>query len=132
MLDLKSIHDLYHELKKEYSGYSERHLYFLAPCLYKDPHLDLDIALKLRPYGGLIGTDISTLDNYFKSYKFLRLHAILHDSSCFVFQYSEKGPNDSYVLRCPVPNEYLCHVTGIYFCLYVKTFKKNLYNLLEC
>ena len=49
MLDLKSIHDLYHEVKKEYSGYSERHLCFLAPCLYKDLHLDLDIALKLRP-----------------------------------------------------------------------------------
>ena len=131
-LDLKSIHELYLEVKKEYSGYSERYRYFLATCFYLDPDLDLDIALKLRPYGGLIGIDNPTLDKYFKSYKILRLHAILHDASGFVFEHSEKGPGYSYVLPCPVTNEYLGHVTGIAFCLYVKTFKKNLFSLLEC
>ena len=80
-LDLKSIHELYQEMKKEYSGYSERYLYFLATCFYLDLDLELDIALKLRPYGGLTGIDNSTLDKYFKSYKILRLHAILHDAS---------------------------------------------------
>ena len=44
-LDLKSIHELYQEVKKEYSGYSERYLYFLATCFYVDPDIDLDIAL---------------------------------------------------------------------------------------
>ena len=67
MVDLKSIHELYPEVKKEYSGYSERYLYFLATCFYLDPDLDLDIALKLRPHGGLIGIDNSTLDKYLKS-----------------------------------------------------------------
>ena len=66
-LDLKNIQELYLEVKKEYSGYSERYLYFLATCFYLDPDLDLDIALNLRPYGGLIGIDNSTLDKYFKS-----------------------------------------------------------------
>ena len=60
--------------------------------------------LKLRPYGGLIGIDNSSLDKYFKSYKILRLHAFLHDASGFVFEYSEKGPGYSYVLPCPVTN----------------------------
>ena len=61
-VDLKSIHELYQQVKKEYSGYSERYLYFVATCFYLDSDLDLDIALKLRPYGGLIGIDNSTLD----------------------------------------------------------------------
>ena len=131
-VDLKSIHKTYKEIKKEYSQYGERFLYFLATCLHLDPEIDLDIALKLRPYGGLIGIDNSALDKYFKSFKILRLHAILHDASGFVYEYSEKGPRYSYVLPCSVTNEYLGHVTGIAFCLYVKSFKNSLFNLLEC
>ena len=100
--------------------------YFLATCQYLDPNLGLDIAMKMRPYGGLIGIDNSSLDLYFKSYKILRLHAMLHDASGFVFEYSEKGPGYSYVLPCPVTNEYPGQVKGVAFCLYVKTFKSNL------
>ena len=127
----ENFHALYQQVKKEYSGYSERYLYFLATCFYLDPDLDLDIALKLRPYGGLIGIDNSTLDKYFKCYKTLRLHAIHHDVSGFVFEHSEKEPSYSYVLPCSVTNENLRHVTGVAFCLYVKIFKKNLFSLLE-
>ena len=130
-LDLKSVYELYLEVKKEYSGYNERYMHFLATCFYRDPDLYLDIELKLRTYGGLIGIDNSTLDKSFKSYKILRVHAILHDASALVFEQSKKGPGYSYVLPCPVTNEYLGHVTGIAFCLYVKFFK-NLFSLLEC
>ena len=131
-VDLKIIHEIYKGLKKDYSQYSQRVLYFLATCLYLDPDLDLDIALKLRPYGGLIGIDNCSLDKYFKNLKLLRLQAILHNASGFVFEYSENGPGYSYVLPCPVTNEYLGQVTGIAFCLYVKTFKNKLFSLLEC
>ena len=89
---LKAIHEIYKELKKDFFQYGERFLYFLATCQYLDPDLDLDIAMKMRPYGGLIGIDNSSLDKYFNSYKILRLLAILHDASGFVFEYSEKGP----------------------------------------
>ena len=88
--------------------------------------------MKKRPYGGLFGIDNSSLDKYFKSYKTLRLHAILHNASGIVFEYSEKGPGYSSVLPCPVTNEYLGHVTGLAFCLYVKTFESNFFSLLEC
>ena len=97
-----------------------------------DPNIDLNIALKLRPYGGIIGIDNSSLDKYFKFFKILRLHAILHEPSGFVREFSEKGPGYSYVLRCPVKNEYLGHVTGLAFRLYVKTFKGRLFSMLEC
>ena len=60
--------------------------------MYLDPDLDLEIALKLRPYGGLIGINNSSLDVYFKIFKVLRLQAILHDACGFVHEYSEKGP----------------------------------------
>ena len=68
-VDLDRIHEIYKKMKKEYSQYGDRFLYFLATCLYLDPHLDLKIALKLRPYGGLIGIDNSSLDVYFKNLK---------------------------------------------------------------
>ena len=131
-VDLKTIHEIYKELKKDYSQNGERSVYFLATCQYLDPDLDLDIAMKMRPYGGLIGIDNTSLDKYFKSYKNLMLHAILHDASGFVFEYSEKRPGYSYVLHCPVTNEYLGHETGLVFCLYEKTFKSNLFSFLEC
>ena len=105
-VDLKAIRENYQELKKVYHQYGERFLYFLATCLNLDPDLDFDIAMKLRPYGGLIVIDIHSLHNFFNSYKILRLHAILHDASGFVFEHSY-----SYVVPCPVTNEYLGHVT---------------------
>ena len=46
--------------------------------------------MKMKPYGGPIGIDNSSLDKYFKSYKIVRLHAILHEVSGFVFEYSGK------------------------------------------
>ena len=131
-VDIKSIHENYLFLKENYPDYGKRFVYFLATCLHLDPHIDLDIALKLRPYGGIIGIDNSSLDKFFRSFKILRLHAILHDAAGFVYELSEKGPGYSYVLPCPVTNEYLGHVTGLAFCLYVKTFKERLFSMLEC
>ena len=75
-IDLKNIHEIKKQIKVDYPEYSERFVYFLAACHYLDPDINLEIVLKLRPYGGLIGIDNSSLDTYLKSYKFLRLHAI--------------------------------------------------------
>ena len=131
-VDLKNIHEIYHQIKLDYPEYSERFVYFLAACLYLDPDINLEIVLKLRPYGGLIGIDNSSLDEYLKSHKFIRLHAILHDASGFIAERSQKGPGYSYVLPCPITNAYIGHMTGLMFCLFVKTFKRNLFSLLEC
>ena len=57
-VDLDRIHELYKEVKKEYSQYGER--VFLAMGLYLDHDLDLEIALKFRSYGGLIEIDNSS------------------------------------------------------------------------
>ena len=91
-IDLMNIHEIYEQIKVDYLDYSERFVYFLAACLSLDPDINLEIVLKLRPYGGLIGIDNSSLDTYLKSYKFLRLHAIVHDASGFIAEHSQKGP----------------------------------------
>ena len=131
-VDLKTIHEIYNLIKTDYPEHNERFLYFLATCLHLDPDVNLEIALKLRPYGGIIGIDNSSLDTYLKSFKVLRLHAILHDASGFIAEYSQKGPGYSYVLPCPITNAYVGHLTGLLFCMFVKTFKRNLFSLLEC
>ena len=61
-VDLKAIHEYYKELKKDYFQYAERFLFFLATCQYLDLDLGLDIAMKMRTYGGLIGIDKSSAD----------------------------------------------------------------------
>ena len=92
-IDLKTTHKNFLFVREVYPEYSERYSYFLATCLQLDPNIDLNIALKLRPYGGIIGIDNSSMDKYFKSFKILRLHAILHDAAGFVHEFSEKGPS---------------------------------------
>ena len=72
-IDLKIIHENNLFVREVYPEYSERYLCFLATCLHLDPIIDLNIALKLRPFGGIIGIDNSSLDKYFKSFNILSL-----------------------------------------------------------
>ena len=131
-IDLKNIHEIYEQIKVDYPEYSERFVYCLAASHYLEPDMNLEIVLKLRPYGGLVGIDNSSLDTYLKSYKFLRLHAILHDASGFIAEHSQKGPGFSYVLPCPITNSYIGHMTGLTFCLFVKMFKRKSYSYHHC
>ena len=87
------------------------------------------LRFKLRPYGGLISVDNSSLDKCFINLKISRLQAILHYASGFVFEYSEQGPGCSFVLPCPVTNECLCYATDIAFCMYVETFKTKIFQI---
>ena len=131
-IDLQTIHKIFQDIKKEYPLYNERFQYFLAACHHIHPDFDLDLAIKFQPYGGLIGIDNSRLDRYLNHNKILRLHAILHDATGFIYELTRRGPGYVYVLPCPISSEYLGHLTGFSFCLYVKTFKRKLYTSLEC
>ena len=131
-IDLKKLHEIYQDVRVEYPNYSCRFQYFLAGCRLIDSDFDLDIALKLRPHGGLIGIDDSKLDKYLNHNKVLRLHAVLHDATGFMYELCRKGPGYVYVMPCPISNEFCGHLTGIAFCVYVKTFKRKLFTDLEC
>ena len=128
-IDLRTIHEIYLENRYNYPKYGEKFLYFLAAGQYLDPDIDLEATLKLRPYGGVIGIDNSSLDNCCKSFKKLRLHSILHDALGFIAEDSHKKPGCTYVLHCSITNEYFGHHTGL--ALFVKTFKNFLFTLLE-
>ena len=65
-VDWKTNHESYKEWKKDYLQYGERILHFMATCQYLDPDVDLDNAMRLRPCGGLIDINNSSLDKYFK------------------------------------------------------------------
>lgn len=110
-----------------------RKKYFVAACVHFDPTIKPEIALKLRPYGGLIGIENSSLDKYLKSSKVLRLHAILHDAAGFVKERNDSGPGYCYnMTSCPINCCFFGHVTGIIFCTFVKVFKSELFSLMKC
>lgn len=109
-----------------------RKLYFLAACSIIDDDINLEHARKLRPYGGLIGIDNSRLDRYLKFSKVLRLHAVLHDAAGFIKEYNQSGPGYAYALSCPINSCFVGHVSGLLFCLYIRTLHRDLFNQLEC
>ena len=86
--DLETIHEFFITLTKTYPENTNRRNYFLAACslffFSTTEDINYDVAIKLRPYGGLIGIDNSSLDKYLNDSKVLRMHAILYDAANFV------------------------------------------------
>ena len=134
-IDLKIIHEIYTSLKQTHPDNSNRRNYFLAACFlffFASPdNLNYDILIKLRPYGGLIGIDNSSLDKYLKNSKILRLHAILHDAAGFIHEFCQQGPPYCYMFPWNCNNSLLGLLSGIAFCLFIKLKKPELYHLLE-
>ena len=97
--DLPIIHKNYLTVAQKFPQNSIRLNYFLSACEFfnDQENFDHDIALKLRPYGGLIGIDNSSLDHQLKSFKVLRLHAVLHDAGVL---YTKDTNKDLVALIC--------------------------------
>ncbi len=105
-------HKKFQKIEKALPHNSNWKNYFLAACLHFNPNIDLEIASKLRPYGGLIGTDNSSSENRLKGSKILRLHAVLHDAAGFVHDHLQLRPGYTYALPCPNNSCYLGHFSG--------------------
>ena len=62
-------------LLRMYPENTNRRNYFLAACslffFSTTNFINYDVAIKLRPYGGLIGIENSSLDNYLSDSKIL-------------------------------------------------------------
>ena len=82
------IHKFYLSVSSLYPNNSVGLNYFLATSEYfsEIEGFDFDIALRLRPYGGVIGIDNSFVDKYLKISKVLHLHAILQDAGGFIYE----------------------------------------------
>ena len=82
-------------------------------------------------FGGLIGYGNSYLDSVFRYSKIFRLHAVLHDAAGAVRAHSGKGSGYCYMIgRGPI-SSLLVHVTGIFFCLYLKIFLPSIFNSVD-
>ena len=130
-MDVAEIHRQAKRVKLLYPENSQRKNYFLAACKFLHNTVDLDLIDKLVPYGGIIGIDNSRLDYVLGNFKFIRLHAILHDAAGYMKRQFNLGPGYCYMLS-GLPN--ICimgHVTGLTFCVGVKLFS-SFYDILEC
>ena len=94
--DMEIIHEIYLTVKKTYPENSFSQNYFLAACslftFSGENDLNYDVGKKLKPYGGLIGIDDSSLDKYLNDTKIQSMHAILHDAAGIVDEDYNTGP----------------------------------------
>ena len=130
---LNKIHKNYISFSSTYPNNRVGLSYFLITCVYfsEIEGFDFDIALNLRPYGGIIGIDKSSVDKYLKISKVLRLHAILNDPVGFVYEIDNQGPGYSFMLPWKSSNCFGGHLSGISFYLYINVFNHSIIHLLE-
>ena len=113
-IDLKIIHESYTSLKQIYPDISNRRKYFLAACslfFVSSDNLNYDILIKLRPYGGLIGIDSSSLNKHLKTSKILQLHAILRNAVGFIHWFYQQDPTYCYMLPLNCNNSLLGYLS---------------------
>ena len=88
---MEIIHEIFTTLKKTYPENTNRQTYFLAACslffFSTTNDINYDVAIKLRPYGGLIGIEKSSLDKHLGDSKILRIH-----TAVFVRENYNTGP----------------------------------------
>ena len=131
VLFLMSNFRLYPGLKMIFEHNSVRKNLFLSACFCWDSRLSsrqMDQKFKLC---GTIGYGDSYLDSVFRYSKVFRLHAILHDAAGAVRVHSGKGPGYCYMIGRGPNCCLLGHVTGLFFCLYVKIFLPSFFNLID-
>ena len=105
---------------------------FLAACKIWDRNVDLDEIDQKFPHGGRIGYGISLLDFFLARSKIFRLHAILHDSAGAVKTTTDEGPGYFYMLPQLPSSCLLGHITGLFFCLYIKVCHPHIFKILDC
>ena len=87
---------------------------------------------RIFPSGGLNGYEKSCMDYFFANSKIFRVHAVLHDSAGSVKSTTKRGPGYCYFAPSLPSSNFLGHVTGINFCLYVKIFASSAYARFAC
>ena len=129
---LNGILRLFEIIRQDFSSNTKRKKIFLCTCIVLDPDINLKEMDQKFPFGGLIGYGNSCMDYFFVNSKIFRLHAILHDSAGSVKSTTTKGPGYCYIAPSLPSSCFLGHVTGLFFCLYVKIFASSVYGLFDC
>ena len=129
---LNEILRIFEIISQDFSSNTKRKNLFFCTCIVLDPDINLKEMDQKFPFGGLIGYGNSCMDYFFANSKIFRLHAILHDSAGSVKSITKKGPGYCYVAPSLPSSCFLGHVTGLFFCLYVKLFASSVYALFDC
>ena len=120
-----------HEIKLSFENNSVRKNLFLSACFCWDSRLSSREMGQKYKFGGTVGYGNSYLELLFRHIKIFRLHAILHDAAGAVQSHSGKGPRYCYMIGRGANSCLLGHVTGFFFCLYVKTFLPPIFNSVD-
>ena len=98
-----SIFRLYPGLKLSFEHKSVRKNLFLSACFCWDSRLSSREMDQTFEFIGTIGYGNSYLEKFFRHFKKLRLHAILHDAAGAMRAHSDKGPGYCYMVgRGPI------------------------------
>ena len=131
VLFLLSFFRLYPGLKLSFEDNSVRRNLFLSACSCWESRLSLREMDQKYKLGGTIGYGNSYLELLFHHFKIIRLHAILHDAAGAVRAHTGKGPGYGYLIGRGPNSCLLGHVTGLFFCLYVKIFLPSIFNSVD-
>ena len=131
VLFLMSIFRLYPGLKLSFEHNSVRQNLFLSACFCWDSRISLREMHQKFKFGGTIGNGNSYLELFFRHFKILRLHAILHDAAGAVRAHCGKGHGYCYTIGRGPNSCLLGHVTGLLFCLFVKLFLPSILNSVD-
>ena len=122
VLFLMSLFRLYPRFKMSFEHNSVRKNQFLSACFCWDSRLSLREMGQNFKFGGGIGYWDSYLEFLFRHFKVFTLHAILLDAAEAVRAHSGKGLGYCYMIGRRSNSCLLGHVTGLLFCLYIKSF----------
>ena len=122
ILCLMSVFRLYPGFKMSFERNSFRKNLFQSACFCWDSRLSLRGMGQKFEFGGTIGYRDPYLEFLFRHFKVFRLNAILHDAVGAVRAHSGRGPGYCYMIGRGPNSCLLGHVTGLFFCLYVKSF----------
>ena len=131
VLFLMSIFRLYPGLKISFEHNSVRKYLFLSACFCWDSRIPLCEMDQKFEFGGTIGYGNSYLEFLFRHFKVFRLHVILHDAAGALRAHSGKGTGYCYMIGRGPNSRLLGHVTGLLFCLNVKTFLPSIFNSVD-
>ena len=131
VLFLMSVFRLYPGFKMSFEHNNVRKNLFRSACFCWDSRLSLREMDQKFKVGGTIGYGNSYLELLFRHFKKFRLHAILHDAAGAVRAHTGKGPVYCYMIGRGPNSCLLGHVTGLLFCLYVKTFLTSIFKSVD-
>ena len=131
VLFLMSIFRLYPGLKMSFENNSVGKNLFLNAGFCWDFRLSLRQMDEKCIFGGTIGYGDSYLEFLFRHFRVFRRHAILHDAAGTVRAHSGKRPGYCYKIGREPNFCLLDHVTGLFFCLYVKLFLPSIFNSVD-